>query len=250
MLAAVLALAAVAGCGTGAGEPGAGRTLTVFAAASLTEVFGELERRFEADHAGVDVRLSYQGSSAIAQQLINGAVADVFASADERTMSTVADAGLVRGQPVVFATNRLTIAVPNGNPAGIRSLADLADPARDDLAVVVCAPQVPCGAATERVLRASGVPLRPVSEEQDVKAVLTKVLAGEADAGLVYVTDVRAAAGEVTAVDFPESGQAVNSYPIATLADAAEPELAREFVALVRGEFGRERLTEAGFGVP
>lgn len=244
LVAGVVVGVTLAGCGSsGAANE---RTLTVLAAASLTESFGALEKRFEADHPGVDVKLDFQGSATLAQQIANGSPADVFASADEQNMRNVTDAGLA-GSPELFATNRLTIAVPAGNPAGIASFADLA---KDGVVVVVCAPQVPCGAATEKVERAAGITLRPVSEEQDVKSVLNKVRAGEADAGVVYVTDVNAAGDQVTGVAFPEAAQAVNAYPIAVLADAPEPDLAREFVELVRGAAGRQELTDAGFGVP
>jgi molybdate transport system substrate-binding protein len=244
--AVLIAAAALAGCGSDTGAQG-NRTLTVLAAASLTGSFGALERRFEADHPGIDVTISFQGSSALAQQIVNGARADVFASADEDNMSKVVDAGLAAGVPEVFATNRLTIAVAPGNPDRIASFADLA---RDGVVVVVCAPQVPCGAATQKVAKATGITLAPVSEEQDVKSVLNKVRAGEADAGLVYLTDVRSAGDTVTGVDFPESARAVNRYPIAALTEAPQAELARAFVELVRGETGRQELTEAGFGLP
>jgi molybdate transport system substrate-binding protein len=242
---AAVAGAMLAGCGASAGAQGT-RTLTVLAAASLTEPFAALQSRFEAEHPGVDVRISLQGSSALAQQIVNGARAEVFASADQATMSRVVDAELA-GPATVFATNRLVIAVPAGNPAGIATLADLADP---DLTVVACGARVPCGAAARQVQAAARVTLEPASEEQDVKAVLTKVRAGEADAGLVYVTDIASAGGAVTGVDIPEAWQAVNRYSIAALRDATHPDLADAFVALVRGPAGRTELTRAGFGVP
>jgi molybdate transport system substrate-binding protein len=244
VLLAGVGVALLAGCGADGGAP---RVLNVFAAASLTDAFTAVEARFEADNPGVEVRLNSAGSSDLAQQIVNGAPADVFAAANESTMKTVADAGLVDGQPTVFATNVLQIATPPGNPKGVASFADLARP---DVAVVVCAPQVPCGAATERIEQATGVALSPVSEEPDVRSVLGKVSTGDADAGLVYVTDVRSAGGSVEGVSFPESDRAVNSYPIAALTDAPEPELARSFVELVTGEFGREALEDAGFGAP
>lgn len=243
--AAVLSLA---GCSSSsAGERDGDRTLTVLAAASLTDVFTALEETFEAAHPGVDVKISFAGSSALVGQITNGAPADVFAAADEKNMRKVTSAGLADGTPAVFATNRLTIAVPPGNPQGIRSFADLA---KDGVVVVVCAPRVPCGAAAEKVEQATGVTIAPVSEEQDVRSVLNKVRSGEADAGLVYVTDVNSANGEVTGVAFPEAGQAVNSYPITVLADAPQPGLAREFVGLVTGATGRAELEKAGFVVP
>ncbi|HEY2725360.1 MAG TPA: molybdate ABC transporter substrate-binding protein, partial [Pseudonocardiaceae bacterium] len=174
---AVLCLG-LAGCA--AGPPSAPpRTLMVFAAASLTEAFTALGKRFELDHPGVTVRFDYAGSSDLAQQIVNGAPADVFASANEATMKTVTDAGLAAGRPTVFATNTLQIATAPGNPKHIDEFVDLARPG---LSVVVAAPQVPCGAATRQVERITGVTVRPVSEESDVKAALSKVVSGDADA--------------------------------------------------------------------
>lgn len=245
--AALTALLAVAGCGSDSAASPEQRTLTVLVAASLTESFGALEKKFEAEHAGVDVKLSFQGSSALAQQIINGGKADVFASADETNMKKVTDAGLGSGSAEIFATNQLAIAVAPGNPKRIASLADLAT---DGMVVVVCAPQVPCGSATQKVQKAAGVTIKPKSEEQDVKAVLTKVSAGEADAGLVYLTDINSAAGKVAKVDFPEAAQAINKYPIVALKDAPRSELAKAFVALVRGEAGKTELTKVGFRIP
>jgi molybdate transport system substrate-binding protein len=247
-LAAGVLTTALAACGNDAsGEPGT-RTLTVLAAASLTESFTALEKSFEAAHDGVDVKISFGGSSALAQQITEaGSPVDVFASADEKNMAKVTAADLADGEPEIFATNKLTIAVPPDNPAGISAFADLAKPG---VTVVVCAPQVPCGTATEKVERATGVTLAPASEEQDVKSVLTKVRAGEADAGLVYVTDVNSAGDKVTGVAFPEADQAVNSYPIAVVKDAPQADLAREFVSFVRGATGRRELTKVGFTVP
>lgn len=241
LAAAVLVLA---GCGGASGSPEA-RTLTVSAAASLTDVFGELEQRFETDNPGVDVRINFAGSSELSSQILAGAPSDVFASANTTQMDEVAAAGLVAGVPQIFVTNRLQIAVAPGNPKNIQGFADLARP---DVTLVVCAPQVPCGAATEKVEQASGVRLDPVSEEPDVRAVLSKVTSGNADAGLVYVTDVTSAGDQVDGVDFPESGNALNSYPIAVLTNASEPEPARMFVELVRSEDGQQVLKAAGFG--
>lgn len=236
-------VALLSSCGTAPEQP----KLTVLAAASLTDAYGELGSRFEAEHPGAQVRFDFQGSAVLAEQLRQGRAADVFASADERNMDKVVRSGVAEGAPEVFATNRLTIAVPPGNPHGITSLADLADPERT---VVVCAEQVPCGAATAQATRAADVELRPASEENDVKSVLHKVEAGEADAGLVYATDVRSAAGKVAAVDFPESRQAINDYPLVELESAEHPRLAREFMDFVRGPVGREVLLGTGFGAP
>ncbi|MEV4645370.1 molybdate ABC transporter substrate-binding protein [Saccharopolyspora sp. NPDC049357] len=241
----MLALTLLAGCGqaeSGRQAPAQQRTVTVLAAASLTESFDELGKRFTAEHPDVAVQFDYQGSSTLAEQIKQGRPADVFASADDKNMLKVAD---LVSPPQSFATNRLTIVVPPGNPAHVTSLADLADKK-----LVVCAPQVPCGAATQQVAEAAHVGLRPVSEENDVKQVLQKVVAGEADAGLVYVTDAKAAGDRVQAIDFPEARQAVNNYPIATIGDSQQAQLANEFVSFVRGPAGREVLGAHGFDVP
>jgi molybdate transport system substrate-binding protein len=246
--AAVLLLAGCAGSpggGTGVAGSPEQRTLTVFAAASLTEVFTELEPRFEEVHPGVDVVFNFGASSDLAQQIVNGGPADLFAAANTSTMQTVVDAGLVEGEPTVFATNVLEIVTAPGNPKGITSFADLARP---DLQVVVCAPQVPCGAAVEKIEQAAGVTLGPVGEEPDVKSTLGKVTTGNADAGLVYATDVGAAGDDVQGVEFPEAAQAVNDYPIAVIADASAADLGRAFQELVTGSEGRAVLGSAGFG--
>lgn len=222
-------------------------TVTVLAAASLTGTFTTLADRFERAHPGVRVRLSFGASSTLAQQVVAGAPADVFAAADPTTMGTVTAAGAAAGPPQVFARNVLTIAVPPGNPRGVRGVADLARPG---VAVALCAPQVPCGRAAQAVLAADGVTVRPVTFEQDVKAVLTKVSLGEVDAGLVYRTDVQAARGAVTQVDLAGADRAVNDYPIAVLAGSGQPRLARAFADLVLGSEGRSVLAAAGFGPP
>lgn len=240
---ALAPLLAATGCGDGGEE----RVLTVYAAASLTSSFEELAGRFEADNEGVTVELVLAGSSDLVAQVLSGAPADVLASADQATMDTLTAEGLEGSEPQVFATNTLQLVVPPDNPGEVSSLADLS---REDLAVVVCAPEVPCGAASLALAEGAGVALAPDSEEQSVADVLGKVRAGEADAGLVYVTDVIAAAGEVLGIEVPESSAVVNDYPIATVAGSDEAELARAFVDLVLGEEGREVLAEAGFGTP
>lgn len=225
--------------------------LTVYAAASLSGAFDELATRFEALHPAVRVApITYDGSSVLATQIIEGAPADVFASADRRNLARVDDAGLLDGEPEVFATNVLEIAVRPGNPLGIDGLDDLADTASADPLVVMCAPEVPCGTAAATLLDAAGVTVTPTSEEQNVSAVLTKVRSGEADAGLVYVTDIAAAAGAVDGVPIDEADAATNDYPLAALADAANPEAARAFVAFVRSPVGAEVLSAFGFGPP
>ncbi|MHA6792503.1 molybdate ABC transporter substrate-binding protein [Pseudonocardia bannensis] len=245
---AVLCLA-LAGCGGGSDGAGASgnRTLNVFAAASLTDVFTTFEKQFETENPGVDVKLNFGSSSDLAQQIVNGAPADVFAAASDATMKSVTDAGLAAGTPTVFATNVLQIATAPGNPKGIASFADLARP---DLKVVVCAPQVPCGAASDKVEKATGVTLTPVSEEPDVKSTLGKVSTGNADAGLVYPTDVLAAGNRVQGVSFPEADRAPTNYPIAVVKGAPQAEPAQRFQDLVTGEFGRKTLQAAGFGTP
>lgn len=257
LLAAVLVVALLAGCaGSSAGNSAAGNsgntdagasqgTLTVFAAASLKPSFTELAARFEKENPGTGVTLSFAGSSDLAAQISQGAPADVFASADTRNMARLQDAGLVDGEPRDFATNTLAIAVPAGNPAGIKSFADLA---KSGTKLVMCARQVPCGAAAAAVEQQTGTDLSPVSEENSVADVLGKVSSGEADAGLVYVTDVRAAGGKVEDIPFPEAAAAVNTYPIATLAAGRNKAAAAKFLELVAGPEGREVLAAAGFG--
>jgi molybdate transport system substrate-binding protein len=242
LLALVLPLAA---CGGDDGSPDG--TLTVYAAASLTSAFEEIGSRFEAEHDGVDVRFSFGGSSDLVTQIQNGAPADVFASADTANMDELVDDDLAAADPQDFATNVLEIAVPPGDPAGIRTFQDLAKPGLD---LVVCAPEVPCGAAAQQVARKAGVTLQPVSEEQSVTDVLAKVTAGEADAGLVYVTDVQAAGSDVEGIPFPEAGGVVNVYPIAPVKGTDQSALAREFIDMVRGATGQRVLEDAGFGQP
>ncbi len=233
----------ISGC---AEQAGTGDRVTVFAAASLHSSFTELAAAFEAQNPGIDVELSFAGSSDLAAQLIAGAPADVFASANEANMQKVVDAGLITGEPVPFAANVLTIIAAPGNPKAIESLADLADPA---LLVVTCAPQVPCGAAAETATEDAGITLSPVSEESSVAGVLAKVTSGQADAGLVYVTDAAAVGGAVSAIAFPEAESAANTYPVAVL-EHAENQAAREFVDMLTGEAGQQVMAEAGFRVP
>lgn len=223
------------------------KTLTVLAAASLTGTFTTLGRQFEASHPGVQVRFSFGGSSQLAQQIVSGAPADVFAAANPATMKIVSDTKDVSGAPTVFVKNRLVIAVPQDNKAGVKTLQDLSNP---KIKVVLCAEQVPCGAAAKKALALAGVKVTPVSLEQDVKAALTKVELGEADAGLVYTTDVKAAGGKVQGIGFPEAAKTINDYPIASLAHAAQPALAGEFVQFIRSAQAKGVLTQAGFESP
>ncbi|WP_198410900.1 MULTISPECIES: molybdate ABC transporter substrate-binding protein [unclassified Cryobacterium] len=252
LAAASVVLAGCAGtAGASSGATGAstepGQTLTVYAAASLTETFTELADRFEAAHPGVTVALNFAGSADLVTQIREGAPADVFAAADARTMAKLSGDGLLDGVPAVFATNTLMIAVPADNPAGIDSFADLAAPSVD---VVVCAPQVPCGAALPALEAAAGVRLAPVSEENAVTGVLGKVTSGDADAGLVYVTDVASAGDAVLGIPVPEADQAVNEYPIAVVAGSKQALLGAAFTRFVTGATGQTVLGAAGFGAP
>ncbi|WP_066473486.1 molybdate ABC transporter substrate-binding protein [Skermania piniformis] len=233
--------------GSSATDSAATGPVTVFAAASLKATFTELGRQFEQAYPGSKVDFQFAGSSDLAQQIIAGAPADVFASADTANMTKVTDAHEITDQPVNFASNTLTIAVAPGNPKGIATLADLTRP---DVSVVVCAPQVPCGSAAVKVEQAANVDIKPVSEEQAVTDVLGKVTSGQADAGLVYRTDASGAGDKVTAVPFAESSGVVNIYPIGVLADAKNATGGREFAELVAGPQGRDVLQQAGFGAP
>lgn len=245
-LAVVLALSA---CATGAQSPhdGAYGPIIVFAAASLREPFTEIAQRFEADHPGADVTLNFAGSADLITQITEGAPADVLATADQWTMQQVQDAGLLAGDPEDFTTNTLQLAVPPDNPAGVSSLADAA---REGVKTVVCAEQVPCGATARALEESAGVDLTPVSEETSVTDVLGKVTSGEADAGLVYVTDVLAAGDAVLGIEVPEASSAATTYPIAAVSNSEETETAQAFVDFVAGKDGRTVLGAAGFGAP
>jgi molybdate transport system substrate-binding protein len=221
--------------------------IDVFAAASLTEAFGDLGERFEAAHPGTKVNLNFGASSALAEQVVQGAPADVFASADEANMDKVDAAGLTSGSPQVFAENALTILVATGNPKDVKQLDDLASP---DLAVVLCAAEVPCGRYAEQILGQAEVAVTPRSLEENVKGVVTKVTTGEADAGIVYVTDAKAAGDEADRVAIPEDQNAVATYPISTLTSAPNPAVAKAFVGLVTGGEGRAVLSSYGFTLP
>jgi molybdate transport system substrate-binding protein len=246
-LLALVCVVLISGCDSSE-QPAAGNTrITVFAAASLKKTFTDIGEQFKTENPGFSVEFSFAGSSDLVTQLTQGAEADVFASADTKNMDKAAQAGLLAGDPVNFASNTLIIAVAPGNPKKIASFKDLT---RQGLNVVVCAPQVPCGSATQKVEQATGVTLKPVSEESSVSDVLNKVTSGQADAGLVYVTDAKGAGDKVAVVAFPEAVGAVNTYPIAVLKDSKNPELARKFVDLVTGESGQKVLSAAGFGKP
>ncbi|GAA0909652.1 molybdate ABC transporter substrate-binding protein [Streptomyces thermoalcalitolerans] len=221
--------------------------MTVFAAASLKESFTALGRKFEKDHPGTKVTFSFGGSDTLAASITGGAPADVFAAAGPKTMKIVTDKGGTAGTPTTFVRNQLEIATLPGNPDKLASLKDLT---KSGLKVVLCDKTVPCGAAAQKALTAGGVKLTPVSYEEDVKSALNKVVLKEADAALVYRTDVKAADGKVQGVDFPESAKAVNDYPIALLKNARNAEAAKAFIALVQSPEGQQVLTEAGFLKP
>ncbi|MFF7675419.1 molybdate ABC transporter substrate-binding protein [Actinacidiphila glaucinigra] len=222
-------------------------TVTVFAAASLKESFTELGEEFEAAHPGTKVTFNFGGSDALAASITSGAPADVFAAASPKTMQIVTDAKDAAGEPATFVRNQLEIAVVPGNPENVATLKDLT---RSGLKVALCAKEVPCGAAAQKALDGAGLRLTPVSYEQDVKSALTKVQLKEVDASVVYKTDVKAAAGKVEGVEFPESAGAVNDYPIVLLKDAPNASAAEAFIALVRSGQGRKVLTGAGFLTP
>lgn len=253
ILAATLLLT---GCGNGnekpaatpdTGKAGISGKVIVFAAASLTETFGQIGKDFEAANPGTSVTFNFAGSSALAAQINQGAPADVFASAAPANMKTVTDKGNADGDPATFVKNQLVIAVPKGNPKGIKSLADLTKPG---VKVALCAAQVPCGAAASKALTAANVKLTPVTLEQDVKSALSKVTLGSVDAALVYRTDAHSDAKDVDGVEFPESAGAINQYPIVVLKDSANKPAAQAFVAYVLSDKGMAVLTEAGFQSP
>jgi molybdate transport system substrate-binding protein len=227
------------------GSPGAddlSGEVTVFAAASLRGSFDDIAAAFAAEHPGVVVKpIVYDGSSILVTQLIEGARADVLATADERTMQALVDAGLA-SDPQPFASNTLVVAVPAGNPGDVDSLADLAD-----VTTVLCAPEVPCGAASQKLLDTAGVTVSAASQEQNVSGVLQKIAAGEADAGLVYATDV---IGDDDVESFAPEGAAdvVNRYPIVALDGAGRA--GEAFAAFVRSPAGQRILADHGFGAP
>jgi len=237
-----------AACGDDDGDDGGGAaTITVFAAASLTEAFSAAGEAFGAAYEGSSVEFSFDASSALATQITEGAPADVFASADTANMDKLTDAELNGSDPVMFATNLLTIIVPAGNPEGITGVEDLANP---DLTVVLCAEEVPCGNYANQILDAAGVEVTPASLEENVRGVVTKVTADEADAGIVYVTDVAAAGDAADSVEIPEDVNVLAEYPIATVGDSDDQEAGQAFIDFLTGADGQAILAEYGFGSP
>lgn len=216
------------------------------AAASLTDVFAAMEEGFEKEHPEVDVVLNLGASSTLRRQIVEGAPVGIFASADLGNMDQVEDAGLVRSDPVVFASNHLQIAVQQGNPTGVADLSDFADEAR---LIGLCSPGVPCGQLARETLDAAGVAPSLDSEEPNVRALLNKIAIGELDAGIVYSTDVRAEDG-VEGIPIPDEINMFNEYVIAALAGAGKADPAEEFVDYVLSPAGRGILEDAGFGLP
>jgi molybdate transport system substrate-binding protein len=237
---AAIVVVALAACGPDGGDDDA---LLVFAAASLTDALAEVEAAFEQAEPGVDVRLNLAGSSTLREQILAGAPADVFVSADVANVATLVAEGAADGESTVVATNELQLVVPAANEAGVAGIEDLADP---DLLVGLCAPEVPCGALALDVLREAGVDPAADTEEPDVRALLAKVVDGELDAGIVYRSDVVAAGDAVRGIDLPGSGP-VAEY--AAVAVDADDEVAAAFVAYLTGA-GRAILAEHGFGPP
>jgi len=232
-------------------------TLTVFAAASLTDAFTRLGKSFEADHPGSTVRFNFAGSQQLVLQIQQGAKADVFASADERWMQTAKDSGLVEGEPSLFARNVLVVIVPVANPAGIKRLQDLS---RSGVKVVIAADAVPVGRYTRQMLEklaaqpgfspqyGKQVLANVASYEENVKGVLAKVQLGEADVGVVYRSDATGpSASQVRVLEVPEAANVIAAYPIAVVRGAPTPDLAKAFVELVGSEKGQMALKDAGF---
>lgn len=238
--------AAPAASATASPSPAVSGTINVFAAASLTGSFEQIATAFEAANPGTDVVFNFGASSALAQQVVSGAPVDVFAAASPATMKAVTDAGDASAA-TVFVRNRLQIAVPPSNPGKVTGLADFAKPA---LKIALCAPKVPCGTAAAKAFKAAGLTPSVDTEEQDVKAALSKVTLGEVDAALVYQTDVLAAGTKVKGIAFPEADKAINDYPIAVTTDAKNAGGAAAFVAYVLSPEGQAVLAAAGFDSP
>jgi molybdate transport system substrate-binding protein len=250
MIRRALIAAAIATCLLGAQPAAAGEKpsgeITVFAAASLTESFEEIAQRFEKRYPNVDVKLNFDSSSNLAAQIQQGAPADVFASADEANLQKTIDSGDVTATPVTFARNRLEIAVEKGNPKKVKGLADLAD---SDLVVVLCADEVPCGRYADEAFTKAGVTVSPASKEENAKATLSKVSLGEADASVVYVTDVKAEKG-VSGVRVPNAQNVIATYPIAAVDESQNTDAANAWVRYVQSKAGQNTLKRFGFLPP
>ncbi len=221
--------------------------ITVFAAASLTESFNAIAKQFEKRYPDVSVRINFDSSSNLAAQIQQGAPADAFASADDASIEKVTESGDVTPTPVVFAKNRLEIAVEKGNPKKVRGLADLDE---SGLVVVLCADAVPCGKYAAQAFASAGVTVSPASKEENAKATLSKVSLGEADAGVVYVTDVKATKGEVSGVKIPDRQNVIAAYPIATVKGSENSTAAKAWVQFVRSKTAQSKLRRFGFLPP
>ena len=248
-LAAVLAVAALALAACGGDEPSGGSSgssneIKVFAAASLTAAFTELGQQYTSANGGTKVTFNFAGSQALATQIQQSAPADVFASADLANMDKVKD---LVGTPKSFASNLLAIVVEKGNPKGVKGLDDLGN---GDLKVVLAAEEVPAGRYAKQILDKAGVSVTPVSQEDNVKAVVTKVSLGEADAGIVYVTDVSAGGDKVEGVDIPQTENVTATYPIATVKAGKAQDKAQAFMDLVLSDQGQQVLEQFGFLPP
>jgi molybdate transport system substrate-binding protein len=246
VLAAALVLSACTTSSTGIDTPVTG-DVTVFAASSLTDAFRQVGDELMKAKGDVRFTFNFGSSSTLATQITNGAPADVFASADDANMQKIVDSKLTDGSPKGFASNRLQIAVAVGNPKKIGGLADLA---RADVVLVLAAPTVPAGKYALEGLTKAGVTAKPLSQEVDVRAVLNKVSLGEADAGIVYVTDVMSAMGRVTGVDIPEQQQVIAHYPIAVVKGSKNAPLANRFIDYLVSPNGQNTLAEFGFSKP
>jgi molybdate transport system substrate-binding protein len=228
----------------GACDDDSGSDITVFAAASLTEAFTELGKAFEADHPDAHVTFNFAASSALREQILAGAPADVFASANQSNVDQVISGGAASTSEV-FATNLLEIAVPDGNPAGIIGLADFA---KADLLIGLCAEEVPCGQFGRQALQKAGVTPSIDTNAPDVRALLTQVESGDLDAGIVYVTDVQAAGDAIDAIEIPADQNVRADYPIAELTKSANAAGAAAFVEFVESDAGQAILANYGFG--
>jgi molybdate transport system substrate-binding protein len=221
-------------------------SITVFAAASLTDAFEEVGTAFEAANPDTTIELNFAASSALREQILSGAPADVFASANTSNMDQVVDGGAAEGSEP-FVQNQLQIAVPDGNPMGVTGLADFADA---DLLIGLCAEEVPCGEFGRETLANAGVTPSIDTNEPDVRSLLTKIEAGELDAGIVYITDVQSAGDAVDGIDIPAEDNVIATYPIAALTDAANRDVAEAFVEFVLSDEGQQILASHGFHAP
>jgi molybdate transport system substrate-binding protein len=258
LAAAALLVTALAGCSSSSGGAAGGTSptsspsptltgsITVFAAASLEDVFKQIGTQFEAAHPGVTVTFSFNGSNTLATQIVNGAPADVFASAAPANMATVVNAGDASSS-VTFAKNTMEIATPPSNPANVTGVSSLAS---SSVKVAVCQAAVPCGVTAQAIFKNAGITVTPVTEETEVSAVLTKVELDEVDAGIVYVTNVLSAGSKVKGIVIPANINASTDYPIAALTKSANPSVAAAFVAYVLSPAGQSILSAAGFEKP